>query len=82
MVRISLLTRVGCAMCERAARELEPIAAEFGAELELIDVDCAPHTDLRAEFGDRLPVVLLGGEEHSYWEVDSPRLRSDLERLR
>ena len=33
---------------------------------------------LRAEFGDRLPVVLLDGREHSYWEVDEPRLRKDL----
>ena len=31
-----------------------------------------------AEFGDRLPVVLLDGREHSYWEVDEPRLRADL----
>ena len=33
-----------------------------------------------AEFGDRLPVVLLDGAEHSYWEVDEPRLRADLTR--
>ena len=38
----------------------------------------AGHTALRAEFGDRLPVVLLDGREHSYWEVDEPRLREDL----
>ena len=36
--------------------------------------------DERAEFGDRLPVVLLDGVEHSYWEVDEPRLRADLAR--
>ena len=35
---------------------------------------------LRAEFGDRLPVILLDGREHSYWEVDEPRLRADLAR--
>jgi hypothetical protein len=38
----------------------------------------AGHSALRAEFGDRLPVVLLDGNEHSYWEVDEPRLRADL----
>ncbi|AQA21570.1 hypothetical protein BTZ20_1201 [Rhodococcus sp. MTM3W5.2] len=53
---------------------------EFGVELESVDVDVAAATDpeLRAEYGDRLPVVLLDGREHSYWEVDEPRLRSDL----
>jgi hypothetical protein len=33
---------------------------------------------LRAEYGDRLPVVLLDGREHSYWDLDEPRLRADL----
>ena len=35
-------------------------------------------TALRAEFGDRLPVILLDGREHSYWELDERRLRKDL----
>lgn len=30
------------------------------------------------EYGDRIPVVLLDGKEHSYWDVDLPRLRRDL----
>jgi Glutaredoxin-like domain (DUF836) len=34
--------------------------------------------ELDFELGDRLPVVLLDGREHSYWEVDEPRLRKDL----
>ena len=47
-----------------------------------VDVDAAANSgdaELRAEYGDRLPVVLLDGEEHSYWEVDEPRLRADLD---
>ena len=40
--------------------------------------DLAADIALRAEFGDRLPVVLLDGREHSYWELDEPRLRADL----
>ena len=82
MATISLLTRAGCAMCDRAREELTPIAAEFGAVLEVVDVDSAADRELRAEYGDRLPVVLLDGEEHGYWEVDAPRLRADLAKLR
>ena len=37
--------------------------------------------ELRAEYGDRLPVVLLNGREHSYFDVDEPRLRADLSRI-
>ncbi|AKC40334.1 MULTISPECIES: glutaredoxin family protein [Mycobacteroides] len=84
MTSLTLLTRVGCSACERAQRELAALADEFGVPLTVTDVDEAAITDssLRAEFGDRLPVVLLDGQEHSYWEVDEPRLRADLKRDR
>ena len=60
---------------------LAELADELGFELTITDVDAAAaagDSALRAEFGDRLPVVLLDGREHSYWEVDEPRLRADL----
>lgn len=52
-----------------------------GFTLTVVDVDEAAASGnpaLRAEYGDRLPVVLLDGAEHSYWDVDEPRLRADL----
>jgi glutaredoxin len=79
--RVVLLTRDGCAMCERARRRLSELADELGFDLAVTDVDAeAQRGDAapRAEFGDRLPVVLLDGREHSYWEIDEPRLRADL----
>ena len=54
--------------------------AEAGAVLEVVDVDHAADPELRLEYGDRLPVVLLDGEEHSCWEVDDEELRADLAR--
>ena len=77
---ITLLSRAGCAACARAVADLQPILDEFGVEFEEIDVDAVAATDpsLRAEYGDRLPVVLLDGREHSYWDVDIPRLQADL----
>ncbi|MUM19820.1 glutaredoxin family protein [Mycobacterium sp. CBMA271] len=82
MTSLTLLTRMGCSACEQAHRELRALADEFDVPLTVTDVDEAAVTDssLRAEFGDRLPVVLLDGHEHSYWEVDEPRLRADLKR--
>ena len=79
--RVELLTRAGCTICTGAAAQLEQLAAELGFALTVTDVDAAAaagNPALRAEFGDRLPVVLLDGAEHSYWEVDEPRLRADL----
>lgn len=78
-----LLTREGCPMCATAAGRLDELAAELGFSWTSVDVDAAAAAGdnaLRAEYGDRLPVVLLDGVEHSYWEVDEQRLRADLAR--
>ncbi|MCK8672614.1 glutaredoxin family protein [Rhodococcus sp. NPDC003382] len=79
---VTLLVRAGCGACAPARARLEQVCEEFGLTPTCVDVDAAAATDpeLRAEFGDRLPVVLLDGREHSYWEVDEPRLRADLAR--
>ncbi|MBB3084997.1 glutaredoxin family protein [Geodermatophilus sabuli] len=74
--RLQLITRQGCHLCANAATTLEQIAAEAGLTTTAVDVDADP--DLQAEYGDRVPVVLLDGREHSYFTVDVPRLRRDL----
>jgi glutaredoxin len=79
--QVQLLTRAGCTICDRVHAQLKDLAAELDFDLSTTDVDAAAaagDSTLRAEFGDRLPVVLLDGREHSYWEVDEPRLREDL----
>jgi len=79
--QVQLLTRDGCTICARVHDRLAQLAAELGFELSTTDVDAAASAGdpgLRGEFGDRLPVILLDGREHSYWEIDEPRLRADL----
>ena len=76
--RLQLITREGCHLCQEAAATLAQLAAEAGLEEpESIDVDADP--ELQAEYGDRVPVVLLDGQEHSYFTVDVVRLRRDLD---
>lgn len=80
---VELLTRAGCTLCRRVYDRLAELSAELDFELSSTDVDAAAaagNSALRAEFGDRLPVVLLDGREHSYWDLDEPRLRADLGR--
>ena len=74
--RLQLLTRAGCHLCLTAAETLARIAREAGVGSREVDVDTDP--ELQAEYGDRVPVVLLDGREHSYFTVDVPRLRRDL----
>jgi glutaredoxin len=80
--QVVLLTRQGCSLCERTAARLAELADELGFELTTTDVDAeaaAGDPVLRAEFGDRLPVVLLGS---STSPGCGPISRSDLQHPR
>lgn len=80
---VELLTRNGCPQCARMYDRLGQLADELGFDLVATDVDAAAtagDSRPRAEYGDRLPVVLLDRREHSYWELDEDRLRADLGR--
>jgi glutaredoxin len=74
--RLQLLVRAGCHLCITAAETLGRVGGEFGEVVQEVDVDTDPA--LQAEYGDRVPVVLLDGAEHSYFTVDVLRLRRDL----
>lgn len=78
MPEVTLLVRDGCAACAAAAADLDRICGELGVAWSAVDVDT--DRELRAEYGDRVPVVLLDGREHGYWRVEEERLRRALAR--
>lgn len=75
---VTLVTRVGCHLCDEASSTLVAMAAELGFAYDEVDVDADP--DRRAEYSDRVPVILLDGREHGYWRVEESRLRAALNR--
>jgi glutaredoxin len=76
--RVTLLTRAGCHLCDPAREAMGRVAAATGVGWREVDVDT--DDELAMEYGDRLPVVLLDGAEHGYWQVEERRLIRDLER--
>lgn len=75
--RVELMTREGCGSCVRVEAQIRPICAEFGESLIVVDVDSSP--SLATEFGDRVPVVVVDGEEIACWEIDDDELRDALQ---
>ncbi|WP_202918911.1 glutaredoxin family protein [Saccharothrix deserti] len=73
---VTLMSRVDCHACEQAKADLERICGELGVPWDVQDVDA--DRELRAEYGDRVPVILVDGEEHGYWSVEEDRLRAAL----
>ena len=74
--QITVVTRVDCHLCDVALAQVRAIAGETGAAVTEVDVDADP--DDRAEYGDRVPVILLDGVEHGYYRVEPERLRRAL----
>ncbi len=73
--RVTLVTRAGCHLCELAEPVVQAAAARARVPLEVLDVDADPA--LRV-WSDKVPVVLLDGVEHAYWQVDEKALRAAL----
>jgi len=75
---VTLITRVGCHLCEDASAVLEKLRAELGFGYDELDVDA--DRDRRNEYSDRVPVILIDGQEHGYWRVEESRFQAALAR--
>jgi glutaredoxin len=74
--RVLVYTRTGCHLCEVAEADVARICAELELDFGTVDVDTDP--ELRAEYGDRVPVIMVDGREHGYFRVEEGRLRAAL----
>jgi hypothetical protein len=74
--RVTVYTRVDCGACAAAVADVERICTDVGAGWTTVDVDSDP--ELRAEYGDRVPVIEVDGREHGFWQVEEDRLRAAL----
>lgn len=77
MASFTLYGRAWCHLCDDMKAELEPLAAEFGADIEWIDIDTDPK--LEARYDERVPVLVLDGAELCHYRLDALRVRAALE---
>jgi Glutaredoxin-like domain (DUF836) len=75
-VRVRLLTRAGCHLCDEARPVVERVCAELGVGWDEVDVSTDPA--LLGQFGEQIPVTLVDGRQHDFWRVDETRLRAVL----
>lgn len=74
--RVIVYTRAGCTACATAEADVARICGETGHGWTAVDVD--NDGELRAEYGDRVPVIMVDGREHGFWKVEERRLRAAL----
>jgi hypothetical protein len=74
--KVIVMTRQGCPSCEVAEADVARICDSLGVGWAAADVDADPV--LAAEYGDRVPVILVDGVEHGHWTVEEESLRRAL----
>jgi glutaredoxin len=77
--KVTLYGKAGCCLCDEAKGALAAVRSERPFELEEVDVSLDP--ELNREYGERIPVVVLDGEELFEYHVDERLLRQRLDTL-
>jgi len=73
-VKVTLFSRPGCHLCDVARGVI--LAAQERTAFDLVEVDVSTQDVLELEYGIRIPVVLIDGEEAFEIEVDAERFRA------
>ncbi|MGZ5400156.1 MAG: glutaredoxin family protein [Nocardioides sp.] len=74
--RVTLYGRAECHLCDDARAVIERVCRDLGEEYVEIDID--GDDQLRARYGEEVPVTLVDGRQHDFWRVDEQRLRTAL----
>ncbi len=77
---LTLLSRSYCHLCHDMEVALAPLAAEFGAQVNVIDVDA--HPALEEKYDELVPVLLHGDIELCHYFLDMPKVREYLAGIR
>jgi hypothetical protein len=75
-LRLTLITRRDCHLCEEMAAVIDRVAPAFGVPVEVSDVDGDP--ELLARYSDEVPVLLVNGRKAFKYRVTAPALERRL----
>jgi hypothetical protein len=75
-LKLTLLSRSYCSLCDEMHAAVVPLAAASGVEVIVVDVDA--DAALEAAYGERVPVLVLGvpgaGIELCHYHLDRARV--------
>ena len=76
---MTLYGKPGCHLCDDAREVVERVRADHPFELRQVDVSLDP--GLHREYGERIPVLELDGEELFEFHVDEAELVRRVDRV-
>jgi glutaredoxin len=76
--KLTLYTRRDCCLCDEMKAVIQVVATNLPLELDEIDVNRS--SELRAKFGDQVPVLFIDGRKAFKYRVTAAELRKRLAR--
>lgn len=79
---VTLVGKPGCHLCDDARSLVSDVIEQLrerGTLVDLEELNILENDDLRQQYAEEIPVVLVDGAMHAFWRVDPDRLRRSLE---
>ena len=79
-LRVTIMSRRECHLCHVVARVAAQVQEDLAFQLTIVDIES--EEQLRLQYGDRIPVVLLNDREILSGKVTGGELRKAIKRAR
>jgi len=79
-VEVTVYSRERCHLCAEAIETLERVAEDADVAVTIEEVDIDEDPELRGEYGDRIPYVVIEGRPAFKFRVDPEECRDRLQR--
>ena len=76
MITIQIMTKNECSLCDIAKAVIEKVLPDYPAQMILTDIESDP--DLFERYREKIPVILINGEESFIYKVRETALRKML----
>ena len=77
---LTLIGKPGCHLCDDAEVAVRSVLDDF-FEVSLEKENILDNQELFDKYSEQIPVLLINGQIHNYWRIDTERLREALVRL-
>ncbi len=82
-IRITLLGKPGCHLCDDARDVVQAVRDEVqalpdGPDVAYEEASILDDERMREQYAELIPVLLIDGVEHAHWRVDPVRLKAAL----
>ena len=75
---LTLIGKPGCHLCDDAEVAIQSVLDDFSGVVSLQKVNILDDSELFEKHSEQIPVLLINGQIHNYWRIDTERLREAL----